>query len=102
MGYPEELFVGVDSEVKFFGQPAGIVLADSLALANSAAKLVKLTYIDEFAEEGGIMSMARSLLGPFVGSALKPVIPTIREAKLKGATERFQDAGKQKKASQYG
>lgn len=102
MGAPEELFVGVDSSIKFFGQPVGILLADSLALANIAAKLVKITYVEEFEDNGSIMSMARSVFGKMVGSGLKPVIPTIREAVLQGATDRFQDAGKQKIASQFG
>lgn len=41
---PEEIFVGVDSEVIFYGQPVGIVLASSNELANMATKLVKVTY----------------------------------------------------------
>lgn len=40
----EEIFLGADSTVGFNGQPVGIVLADSFALANYAAKLVKITY----------------------------------------------------------
>lgn len=102
MGAPEELFVGIDSSIKFFGQPAGIVLAESLSLANIAAKLVKITYVEEFEDTSAIMSMARTVFGQFVGTGLKQVIPTIRDAVLMGATERFQDAGKQMKASQFG
>lgn len=102
MGAPEELFVGVDSSIKFFGQPAGILLADTLALANVAAKLVKITYVEEYEDSTSMMSIARSVFGQLVGNSLKPVIPTIREAILDGATDRFQYAGKQAKASQLG
>lgn len=42
----EEIFVGKQSEVLFNGQPAGMILADSMALANLAAKKVKIIYVD--------------------------------------------------------
>lgn len=40
----EEIFVGHDSEILFHGQPAGIILADTFALANYAATKVKIIY----------------------------------------------------------
>lgn len=40
----EELFVGIDSEVKYHGQPCGMILADRMDLANAAAKKVKVYY----------------------------------------------------------
>ena len=43
----EKLFVGVNDEILFYGQPAGIVLADTMALANLAASKIKITYIVE-------------------------------------------------------
>lgn len=46
MEKPEELFVGMDSDVLFNGQPAGLVLAETHALANLAAKKVRITYIE--------------------------------------------------------
>lgn len=42
----EEIFVGQDSEILFHGQPAGVILADTFALANSAASKVKITYVE--------------------------------------------------------
>lgn len=101
MGDVEEIFVGVDSEIKFFGQPAGIVLAETMALANYAATKVKITYMDVIKGQG-MMSMARSILGQFIGDSSRPVLPTINDVIAMGATDRFQDAGFQKTASQYG
>lgn len=46
----EEIFLGEQSPVLYNGQPIGIILADSFALANKAAKKVRITY--KVAEEG--------------------------------------------------
>lgn len=46
----EEIFLGEESPVLYNGQPIGIILADSFALANKAAKKVKVTY--KLADEG--------------------------------------------------
>lgn len=93
----------MDSEIKFFGQPAGMVLADSMSLANFAATLVKITYVEVVdGDEGTMMSVARSIFGQLMGSGLKPVMPTMRDAIDLGATDRFQDAGRQAVASQLG
>lgn len=48
--FVEEIFLGVENPVLFNGQPIGVILADSFALANRAAKKVKITY--KAAEEG--------------------------------------------------
>lgn len=40
----EEIFVGLNSEVKFFSQPCGIILAERMDLANYAATKVKISY----------------------------------------------------------
>lgn len=40
----EEIFVGVDSMIQYHGQPCGLILANSMALANFAASQVKITY----------------------------------------------------------
>lgn len=40
----EVIFVPIDSEVEFFGQPCGLIVAKSMALANSAATKVEITY----------------------------------------------------------
>lgn len=42
----EEIFVGKDSEIRFNGQPAGLILADTFDLANSAASKVKIIYVE--------------------------------------------------------
>jgi len=49
----EELFA--TGEIKFFGQPVGLIVANSNSLANRAAELVKLTY------EGGAEELLPSL-----------------------------------------
>lgn len=41
----EPIFVGHKCEVLFYGQPAGMILAKSFALANLAVKKVKISYI---------------------------------------------------------
>ena len=38
--------MGQNSEILFYGQPAGVILADTFALANSAASKVKITYVE--------------------------------------------------------
>lgn len=40
----EEIFVGLDSMIQYHGQPCGLILANSMALANYAATQVKITY----------------------------------------------------------
>lgn len=82
----EEIFVGVDSEIKYFGQPIGIVLAETMALANYAATKVQIIYVDN---EHAL---------PNYGL----VIPTIKDAMTLNATDRFQDSGVKKPASQHG
>lgn len=41
---PEQIFLGLNDEVLFNGQPVGVILADSMALANKAAAKVDITY----------------------------------------------------------
>lgn len=43
----EEIFVGVDSEVKYYGQTAGVICAESMELAHYAANLVKIIYVQQ-------------------------------------------------------
>lgn len=43
----EETLLSENSPVLFNGQPAGIILADSFALANSAATKVNISYIKD-------------------------------------------------------
>lgn len=40
----EPIFLGLDSEVQYFGQPVGMIVARTMALANAAAKLVEIQY----------------------------------------------------------
>lgn len=40
----EVIFVPIDSEVEFFGQPCGMILAKTMDLANSSVKKVEVTY----------------------------------------------------------
>lgn len=40
----ELIFVPIDSEVEYFGQPCGIIVAKTMALANSVATKVEITY----------------------------------------------------------
>lgn len=42
----EEIFVGQNSDILFYGQPAGLILADTFQIANSAASKVKITYVE--------------------------------------------------------
>lgn len=43
----EQLFVGLDSDILFNGQPAGVVLAETHALAILAAQKIRITYIED-------------------------------------------------------
>lgn len=47
MDLVEEVFVGETSEILFNGQPVGIILAESHALANHAATKVRITYVED-------------------------------------------------------
>lgn len=38
------MFVGIDTRILYYGQPCGMILANSMALANYAATQVKITY----------------------------------------------------------
>lgn len=40
----EEIFVGVDSKILYYGQPCGMILANSMDTAYYAASQVKITY----------------------------------------------------------
>lgn len=40
----EAVFVALDSEVEFNGQPCGMIVAKTMAAANSAAAKVEITY----------------------------------------------------------
>lgn len=40
----EEIFLSLNSEVLYFGQPCGIIVANTMALANLAAKKVEIQY----------------------------------------------------------
>lgn len=42
----EEIFVGQNSEILFYGQPAGVILADTMRLANLAATKVQIIYVE--------------------------------------------------------
>ena len=44
----ELLFVDESHEVQFFGQPAGIILADTMELATVAAAKVQITYYSDY------------------------------------------------------
>ncbi|KAJ6644053.1 Xanthine dehydrogenase [Pseudolycoriella hygida] len=95
----EEIFVGQDSEILFYGQPAGVILADTLALANSAASKVKITYV----ESESVYSMARSFLNPLLGVENgKQIIPTLQDAYALNAEDRFTDSEHNRKATHYG
>lgn len=40
----EVIFIELDTEVSFYGQPVGVIVATTLALANSAVSLVEIVY----------------------------------------------------------
>lgn len=40
----EEVFVGVDSEIAYYGQPCAMIVAKSMSLANAAALKVEIVY----------------------------------------------------------
>lgn len=40
----ERIFVEIDSIIQYHGQPCGLIVANSMALANHAAAQVKITY----------------------------------------------------------
>lgn len=65
----EEIFVGVDSEVKFHSQPVGIIVADTMALAIEAATKVKILYkVDKLPS---MLTTARNFLNPLFGEGTK-------------------------------
>ncbi|KAJ6648665.1 Xanthine dehydrogenase [Pseudolycoriella hygida] len=66
----EQIFVSHKSDVLFYGQPVGIILADTFSLANYAATKVKVSYI----QNDSYMGMAMNL---FYGD--KPVLPTLQD-----------------------
>ncbi|XP_037034825.1 indole-3-acetaldehyde oxidase-like isoform X2 [Bradysia coprophila] len=76
----EEIFVGENSDILFNGQPAGVILADTFSLANSAASKVKITYVESD----------------------KQIIPTIRDAYDLNAEDRFSESPHSRKATHYG
>lgn len=44
--FVENVFVEINSKILFNGQPVGIILAETMDLANIAAEKVKLIYIE--------------------------------------------------------
>lgn len=40
----EVIFIEIDTEVKFYGQPCGVIVAKTMALANLAATQVEIVY----------------------------------------------------------
>lgn len=65
----EEIFLSKGSPVLYNGQPVGIILAETFALANKAAKRVKILYKKP--------------------ENKTPIIATLREADKRKATERY-------------
>lgn len=66
----EQLFL--DGEVKYFNQPVGIVVAETNALANKAANLIKLTY------EGGAKEVYPTMQDVLNGAPSNRVVHSIK------------------------
>ncbi|XP_037042497.1 xanthine dehydrogenase-like [Bradysia coprophila] len=69
----EKIFIEHKGEVLFHGQPVGIILAETFALANLAATKVKVSYL----ENDSYVAKARSFFSPWIGE--KTTSPTIRD-----------------------
>lgn len=64
----ERILVEIDSIIQYHGQPCGIIVANSMALANYAATQVKITYKKIKGKEplitGNVLSVVDSLRDP--------------------------------------
>lgn len=83
--FPEPIFVGLNQDVLYYGQPVGVLCAVDQQLAQRAVKLIKVTYMNSVAgsneADASVYSLARSFLNPLIGApAEKPVIATLHAA----------------------
>lgn len=102
-GEPEEIFVGTASEVKFYGQPIGVIVADTMDLANLAATQVRVTYV-ESSQSSSSSAIQRALnwMTPFGAQSDRPVIPTLQDALRLNATDRISTIDRGLQASAHG
>lgn len=110
-GEPEEIFVGPNSEVKFYGQPIGVIVAETMDLANLAATQVRVTYVEpssQSASSTSAMRRALNWIAPFgdaaaaTGTAIRPVIPTLQDALRLNATDRISTIDRSLQAIAHG
>lgn len=102
----EPIFVAENAEIQFYDQPVGIILADTMELANLAVGKVKIMYADHLPTGSSISytellsSMTRSFFGNVLfgssngGAAVETkhlIIPTLKEAYELNARDRFID-----------
>lgn len=96
----EETLLSENSPVLFNGQPAGIILADSFALANSAATKVNISYIKD--TTGKIHSKYKHETKLNNISLGKPIIGSIHDAHVRKASELYADLPFKTSATKYG
>lgn len=86
----EEIFCS--GEVKFHGQPLGMIIADTFANANKAAQMVKVTYekIMITPSEQGIVSGLLNYIG--LGNVPKPILPTMQDVFNAKAMDRIDES----------
>lgn len=93
--FVEPVLLAVGAEVPFNGQPVGIILADSNELANRAAALVRITYVETEAESV-LTGLARSVLGAWaVGDEVqrRPIRPTMHNVPMADMIEALSGVG---------
>lgn len=75
----EAIFVEIGAMIQYHGQPCGIIVANSMALANYAATLVKITYKKVRGKE------------PLKFGQLLSIIDSLRDEQNSGLEEDFDD-----------
>ena len=99
LGNPEVEEIFCSGNVLYHGQPVGIVVANTLNLANKASKEVSITY--ESASNDSYSSYLSNLLTYFVKDEDQKIYPTIQDVLKANATDRISKSKGQKSGKLY-